>query len=183
MIEDVYVITNKQIATTATGKYYIKCFVGDNSATITARMWNATKEIFAQIDVLTLSATPIPRTLYMALMGARDMSTIDTPPPNRVPVHTAVAPYDERLIRDSIQRELRRGGQVFFLHNRVKSIDLMRRKLQELVPEARLLVGHGQMDKDELEVVMRQFVHIPFVSADVLNFLSGFSSIVINIKS
>ena len=117
------------------------------------------KEIFRQIDVLTLSATPIPRTLYMALMGARDMSTIDTPPPNRVPVHTSVTPYDERIIRDAIRRELARGGQVFFLHNRVKSIESVRKRLTELVPEARILVGHGQMEKDELEVVMRRFVH------------------------
>ncbi len=116
------------------------------------------KDLFRQIDVLTLSATPIPRTLYMALMGARDMSTIDTPPPNRVPVHTTVTPYDERMIRDAVRRELARGGQVFFLHNRVKSIDMMRKKLTELLPEARILVGHGQMEKDELEVVMRGFV-------------------------
>ncbi|MCW1921379.1 transcription-repair coupling factor [Luteolibacter arcticus] len=117
------------------------------------------KELFRSIDVMTLSATPIPRTLYMALMGARDMSTIDTPPPNRVPVHTSVVQYDERIIRDAILREMKRGGQVFFLHNRVKSIEMMRKKLQELVPEARILVGHGQMEKDELEVVMRNFVH------------------------
>jgi transcription-repair coupling factor (superfamily II helicase) len=116
------------------------------------------KEMFRQIDVLTLSATPIPRTLYMALMGARDMSTIDTPPPNRVPVHTSVTPYDERIIRDAIRRELARGGQVFFLHNRVKSIEVVRKRLTELVPEARILVGHGQMEKDELEIVMRRFV-------------------------
>ena len=117
------------------------------------------KEMFRQIDVLTLSATPIPRTLYMALMGARDMSTIDTAPPNRVPVHTSVTPYDERLIREAIKREMKRGGQIFFLHNRVKSIEMMRKKLTELVPDARILVGHGQMEKDELEVVMRGFVH------------------------
>ena len=117
------------------------------------------KELFSRIDVMTLSATPIPRTLYMALMGARDMSTIDTPPPNRVPVHTSVVSYDERIIRDAIRREMKRGGQVFFLHNRVKSIEMMRKKLAELVPEARILVGHGQMEKDELEVVMRNFVH------------------------
>lgn len=116
------------------------------------------KEIFRQIDVLTLSATPIPRTLYMALMGARDMSTIDTPPPNRVPVHTSVTAYDERIIRDAIKREMKRGGQVFFLHNRVKSIRMMQNKLEALLPEARILVGHGQMEKDELEIVMREFV-------------------------
>jgi len=123
------------------------------------------KDLFRQVDVLTLSATPIPRTLYMALMGARDMSTIDTPPPNRVPVSTTVCAYDERVIRDAIRREMKRGGQVFFLHNRVKSIDMMRSKIAELVPEARVLVGHGQMDKADLEVVMHTFVR---GEADVL---------------
>jgi transcription-repair coupling factor (superfamily II helicase) len=123
------------------------------------------KVLFRQIDVLTLSATPIPRTLYMALMGARDMSTIETPPPNRVPVATSVCPYDERVIRDAIRREMKRGGQTFFLHNRVKSIEAMRRKIADLVPEARILVGHGQMDKDDLEQVMRAFVR---GEADVL---------------
>ncbi len=116
------------------------------------------KQLFRQVDVLTLSATPIPRTLYMALMGARDMSTIDTPPPNRVPVSTTVCAYDERVIRDAIRREMKRGGQTFFLHNRVKTIDMMSSKIRELVPEARILVGHGQMDKDDLEVVMHKFV-------------------------
>jgi len=116
------------------------------------------KDMFRQIDVLTLSATPIPRTLYLALMGARDMSTIDTPPPNRVPVNTTVAGYDERMIRDAIERELAREGQVFFLHNRVKSIEGMRKRLSELVPDSRIVVGHGQMEKHELEAVMRTFV-------------------------
>jgi transcription-repair coupling factor (superfamily II helicase) len=116
------------------------------------------KQLFRQVDVLTLSATPIPRTLYMALMGARDMSTIDTPPPNRVPVATTVCAYDERVIRDAIRREMKRGGQVFFLHNRVKTIDRMAARLRELVPEARIVTGHGQMDKDDLEGVMHTFV-------------------------
>lgn len=123
------------------------------------------KDIFRHIDILTLSATPIPRTLYMALMGTRDMSTIDTPPPNRTPVHTSISPYDERIIRDAIRRELKRGGQVFFLHNRVKTIENMRQKLQALVPEARILVGHGQMEQDELEQVMKAFVK---AEADIL---------------
>jgi transcription-repair coupling factor (superfamily II helicase) len=123
------------------------------------------KEMFRKVDVLTLSATPIPRTLYMALMGARDMSTIETPPPNRVPVATTVCGYDERVIRDAIRREMKRGGQVFFLHNRVKTIEQMRTRLNELVPEARILVGHGQMEKDALETVMHQFVR---GDADVL---------------
>jgi transcription-repair coupling factor (superfamily II helicase) len=116
------------------------------------------KQLFRQVDVLTLSATPIPRTLYMALMGARDMSTIETPPPNRFPVSTTVCAYDERVIRDAIRREMKRGGQVFFLHNRVKTIGAMRERISALVPEARILVGHGRMDKDELETVMHTFV-------------------------
>ncbi|MDB2430045.1 transcription-repair coupling factor [Akkermansiaceae bacterium] len=116
------------------------------------------KERFRLIDVLTLSATPIPRTLYLSLMGARDMSTIDTPPPNRLPVQTSICAYDERLIRNAIRRELTRGGQVFFLHNRVATIEGMKTRIEKLVPEARVVVGHGQMDKDDLEKVMHQFV-------------------------
>lgn len=116
------------------------------------------KERFRLIDVLTLSATPIPRTLYLSLMGARDMSTIDTPPPNRLPVQTSICAYDERLIRNAIRRELTRGGQAFFLHNRVATIDGMKTRIEKLVPEARVVVGHGQMDKDNLEKVMHQFV-------------------------
>ncbi len=116
------------------------------------------KERFRLIDVLTLSATPIPRTLYLSLMGARDMSTIDTPPPNRLPVQTSIAAYDERLIRNAIRRELTRGGQIFFLHNRVGTIEGMKKKINALVPEANIVIGHGQMEKEQLEVVMHQFV-------------------------
>ncbi len=116
------------------------------------------KERFRQIDVLTLSATPIPRTLYFSLMGVRDMSTIDTSPPNRNPVKTEIHQYDERLIKKAIENELARGGQVFFLHNRVKTIESLRDRIQELVPKAKIVVGHGQMDKDELEIVMHKFV-------------------------
>jgi transcription-repair coupling factor (superfamily II helicase) len=111
------------------------------------------------VDVLTLSATPIPRTLYLALTGARDMSTIQTPPHDRLPVETIVTEYDERIIRDAIQRELNRGGQVFFLHNRVLTIGTMAQKLQNLVPDARIVVGHGQMHSDDLEEVMTAFVN------------------------
>jgi transcription-repair coupling factor (superfamily II helicase) len=111
------------------------------------------------VDVLTLSATPIPRTLYLALTGARDMSTIQTPPHDRLPVETIVTQYDERIIRDAIQRELNRGGQVFFLHNRVMTIDAMAQKLSGLVPNARIVVGHGQMHSDDLEEVMTRFVN------------------------
>ena len=123
------------------------------------------KRLRTLVDVLTLSATPIPRTLYLALTGARDMSTIQTPPHDRLPVETIVVQYDERVIRDAIQRELSRGGQVFFLHNRVMTIEIMRSKLQTLVPHARIVVGHGQMESDELEEVMTKFVN---GDADVL---------------
>jgi len=111
------------------------------------------------VDVLTLSATPIPRTLYLALTGARDMSTIQTPPHDRLPVETIVTQYDERIIRDAIERELNRGGQVFFLHNRVMTIDTMAQKLRVLLPHARIVVGHGQMHSDDLEEVMTKFVN------------------------
>ena len=116
------------------------------------------KRMFRMVDMLTLSATPIPRTLYVALMGARDMSTIDTAPLNRLPVQTAVCPYNEELIAKAIERELARNGQVFFLHNRVQSIREKEAELRRLVPKARIVVGHGQMDKSELECIMRDFV-------------------------
>jgi len=123
------------------------------------------KENFRRVDVLTLSATPIPRTLYLSLLGARDMSTIETPPPERIPVETIICGYDERIIRDAIKREMARGGQVYFLHNRVKSIGILEKRLKELIPEARVLVGHGQMAEDELENIMAAFVR---GEADVL---------------
>ena len=117
------------------------------------------KRLRTLVDVLTLSATPIPRTLYLALTGARDMSTIQTPPHDRLPVETIVTQYDERIIRDAIRRELNRGGQVFFLHNRVSTILDMAERLKQLVPDARLVVGHGQMNADDLETVMTTFVN------------------------
>ena len=116
------------------------------------------KELFKLVDVLTLSATPIPRTLYLSLVGVKDMSTIETPPQNRLPVETVVCGYDERIIRDAINRELERQGQVYFLHNRVQSIEKMRDRIAELCPNARVEFGHGQMDSDELEAVMHRFV-------------------------
>jgi transcription-repair coupling factor (superfamily II helicase) len=123
------------------------------------------KRLRKLVDVLTLSATPIPRTLYLALTGARDLSTIETPPQDRLPVETIVAQYDERIIRDAIQRELNRGGQVYFLHNRVLDIQTMAARIQNLVPAARIVVGHGQMQSDELEEVMVRFIN---GEADVL---------------
>ena len=110
------------------------------------------------VDVLTLTATPIPRTLHMALTGARDMSTIESPPQDRLPIETTVIEFDEKIIRNAIQRELNRGGQVFFLHNRVTTIETMAERIRKLVPKARLIVGHGQMASGTLEKVMTQFV-------------------------
>jgi transcription-repair coupling factor (superfamily II helicase) len=116
------------------------------------------KELFKLVDVLTLSATPIPRTLYLSLVGVKDMSTIETPPPNRLPVETVVSAYDERTIRAAIDRELERQGQVFFLHNRVASIERVRERIVHLCPQAGVEIGHGQMDADELEAVMARFI-------------------------
>jgi transcription-repair coupling factor (superfamily II helicase) len=116
------------------------------------------KTLFRLVDVLTLSATPIPRTLYLSLMGARDLSTLETPPANRLPVETVIGPYDERVIRDAIRRELARQGQVYYLHNRIEDIGRVRDRVLHLCPGARVEIGHGQMDEDELEQVMRRFV-------------------------
>ncbi|MEX2378605.1 MAG: transcription-repair coupling factor [Dehalococcoidia bacterium] len=115
------------------------------------------KRLRTQVDVLTLSATPIPRTLHMSLAGVRDMSTIETPPEERLPIKTYVSEESDELVREAILRELDRGGQVFFLHNRVKNIEHIASKLQELVPEAEIRIGHGQMAEDELEDVMAEF--------------------------
>jgi len=115
------------------------------------------KQLKQQVDVLTLTATPIPRTLYLSLSGARDMSTIETPPEDRLPIRTFVTEYDERLVRDAILRELDRGGQVFFVHNRVRGINIVADQLRKLVPEANIAIGHGQMDEGQLEQVMLEF--------------------------
>ena len=117
------------------------------------------KQLRREVDVLTMSATPIPRTLYMALAGLRDMSTISTPPELRQPVRTFVSEYSDDLVREAVLRELDRDGQVFFVHNRVRSIDEWAARIQELVPEARVGVGHGQMPEDQLAAVMTDFLH------------------------
>lgn len=115
------------------------------------------KQLRQEVDVLTLTATPIPRTLYLSLSGARDMSTIETPPEDRLPIRTYVAEYDERLVREAILRELDRGGQVFYVHNRVRGIHIVAEQLRKLVPEANIAIGHGQMREDQLEQVMVEF--------------------------
>ncbi len=117
------------------------------------------KKMRTEVDVLTMTATPIPRTMYMALTGVRDISTINTPPEERLPVVTHVGPYTPKLVRQAILRELERGGQVFFVHNRVQTIGGMRDHLEKLVPEARLAVAHGQMPEHELSERMDQFAN------------------------
>jgi transcription-repair coupling factor (superfamily II helicase) len=117
------------------------------------------KELKINVDVLTLTATPIPRTLHFSLMGARDLSIIATPPPNRQPVTTELHTFNEALIRDAISFELRRGGQVFFVHNRISDIDEVANMVFRLVPDARIAVAHGQMDGDLLEKTMLKFIN------------------------
>jgi transcription-repair coupling factor (superfamily II helicase) len=117
------------------------------------------KQMRKQVDVLTMSATPIPRTLHMSLIGLRDMSVIETPPKDRMAIQTVVASWDDKLIQSAIEQELDRGGQVYFVHNRVDSIWEIAAKLQELAPKSRIIVGHGQMSEGELEKVMLQFMH------------------------
>jgi transcription-repair coupling factor (superfamily II helicase) len=117
------------------------------------------KQMRKEIDVLAMSATPIPRTLHMSLVGLRDMSVIETPPKDRMAIQTVVAKFDEKIIRSAIEVELERGGQVYFVHNRVESIYDIAMRIQELVPAARVVVGHGQMSETELERVMLAFMH------------------------
>ncbi len=115
------------------------------------------KKLRTEVDVLTLTATPIPRTLYMALTGVRDISNLNTPPEERLPIITHVGPYSPRLVRQAILRELERGGQIFFVHNRVQTIEAMKQHLQKLVPEATVDIGHGQMNENQLSNVMHRF--------------------------
>lgn len=116
------------------------------------------KQLKHNIDVLTLTATPIPRTLHMAMMGVRDLSVIETPPENRFPVQTYVLEYSGALVREAIERELARGGQVYFLYNQVQNIEQMAEQIRMLVPDARVAVAHGQMSETELEKVMLDFL-------------------------
>jgi transcription-repair coupling factor (superfamily II helicase) len=116
------------------------------------------KQMRKQIDVLAMSATPIPRTLHMSLVGLRDMSVIETPPKDRMAIQTVVAKFDEKIVRSAVEVELERGGQVYFVHNRVESIYQLAARIQELVPAARVAVGHGQMSEAELERVMLAFM-------------------------
>ncbi len=123
------------------------------------------KQLKKEVDVLTMSATPIPRTLHMSLVGLRDMSVIETPPKDRIAIETVVAAWDEKLVKSAIERELERGGQTYLVHNRVETIYEIAARVQEMLPQARVLVGHGQMSEGELEKVMLAFMRH---EADVL---------------
>ncbi len=116
------------------------------------------KKLRRLVDVITLTATPIPRTLQLSLLGARDMSIINTPPKDRLPIHTEIVGFDKKLIADAILREVDRGGQVYFVHNRVQTIEAMYRFLQDLVPQIRIAIAHGQMEENLLEKVMLDFL-------------------------
>jgi len=116
------------------------------------------KHFRTAVDVLTMSATPIPRTLYMAMTGARDLSTIMTAPGLRLPIQTIVSHYDEKFVVESIRKEIRRGGQVFYIHNRIKTIQETADNLKRLLPEVKFAVGHGQMEEEELETAMTRFL-------------------------
>ena len=144
------------------------------------------KQLKENIDVLTLSATPIPRTLHMSMIGIRDMSVIEDPPEDRYPIQTYVVEYDENLIREAIVRELERGGQVYFVHNRISDIDQVAAKLNQLVPEAKVQFAHGQMNEHVLEKLMVDFMNNEFnvlVSTTIIETgmdISNVNTIIIN---
>lgn len=120
------------------------------------------KKLREEVDILTMSATPIPRTLHMSLVGVRDISNLETAPSDRMPIETRVTRFDEKLIRDAVLRELNRGGQIFFVHNRVNDIHVIQQRLENIVPEASIDVGHGQMPEGQLEKVMSGFINHKF---------------------
>ena len=117
------------------------------------------KKLKNDVDVMTLSATPIPRTLHMSLVGIRDMSVLEEPPTDRVPIQTFVTEHNDEMIREAIHRELARNGQVYYVYNRVRSIDEVAAHIEELVPEANVAYAHGQMEKRMLEKIMYEFIN------------------------
>lgn len=116
------------------------------------------KQLRYKVDVLSMTATPIPRTLHMSLIGARDLSIINTPPRNRLPIETRVAEYHDELVKSAVENELERGGQVYFVNNRIKNLDALQDKIEALVPRARIISAHGQMDEKVLEMIMKEFI-------------------------
>ena len=133
-------------------------FIIDEEQRFGVRHKEKLKRLRATVDVLALTATPIPRTLHLSMMGIRDISVISTPPEQRHPIITYVCEFDETVVGEAIRSELARGGQIFFVHNTVNSIERMAGRLKQIVPEVRLAVAHGQMAEDALETVMMQFM-------------------------
>ena len=136
----------------------LRLIIVDEEHRFGVRHKESLKELKETVHVLTLTATPIPRTLHFALAGLRELSTIATPPRDRLAVQTIVQVENDEIVEEAIRRELKRGGQVFYIHNRVSTIETCAERLQKLVPEARIVVGHGQMPERRLEKVMRSFV-------------------------
>jgi len=139
--------------------YQLGLIIVDEEQRFGVRHKEALKKLRNKVDILTLTATPIPRTLHFSLMGVRDLSVIETPPVDRLAIKTFVRKFDEKFIREPILRELDRGGQVYFVHNKVKSIHSVKEMIQKIVPEARIGIGHGQLPEHQLEEVMRKFVN------------------------
>jgi transcription-repair coupling factor (superfamily II helicase) len=156
------VIGTHRLAQTDVNFHNLGLLVIDEEQRFGVEVKERLKALRATVDVLTMTATPIPRTLHMSLLGLRDISNLETPPEDRLAVETRVTRFDEELIRHGILREINRSGQVFFVHNRVNDIDLLAAKLQRIVPEARIRIGHGQMPEHQLENVMLDFVNHKF---------------------
>ncbi|MCA9181855.1 MAG: transcription-repair coupling factor, partial [Planctomycetales bacterium] len=152
------VIGTHRIASKDLKFYNLGLLIIDEEQRFGVEMKERLKHIRTNVDVLTLSATPIPRTLHMSLVGVRDISNLETPPEDRLSVETRTIRFDENLIRNAILRELNRGGQIYFVHNRVNDIEEVAAKLQRIVPEASLVIGHGQMHEGKLEQVMIDFI-------------------------
>ncbi len=155
---DVIIGTHKLLQPEIKFKHLGLCII-DEEHRFGVRQKEQLKKLRAEVDILTLTATPIPRTLNMAMSGMRDLSIIGTPPLRRLSIKTFVHMYDKSLIREAIIREIMRGGQVFYLHNDVETMEAVAEKLRELIPEAKIGVAHGQMRERELEIIMREFYH------------------------
>lgn len=154
---DILIGTHRMLSTDVDFRH-LGLLVIDEEQRFGVRQKEALKALKTHVDVLTLSATPIPRTLYLALVGAREMSVIETPPRDRLPIHTVVKGYAKELVQSAVRQEMNRGGQVFYLHNRVQTIQQVAGRLEQWFPDLKIAVGHGQMDEGLLEQIMTRFV-------------------------
>lgn len=152
------VIGTHRVASADVNFYNLGLLIIDEEQKFGVELKERIKRSASNVDVLTLSATPIPRTLHMSLVGVRDISNLETAPMERMAVETRVSRFDEQLIRNAILREMNRGGQIYFVHNRIEDMEVLMSRLQRIVPEARILIGHGQMEEGALEKVMLEFI-------------------------